>query len=187
MSWLRMFTRASVVLGCLGIVLPEPLLRAAWSAPPAPAKSPGAVTTARLPAIGDVELDRGGALRGVVVNVQGVPIAGATIVISKDGREVARTTTDEAGCFSAAGLGGGLHQVTAGDYAILVRAWPMGTAPPKTRPLALMVVGSDVVRGQRPISEFFTNECVLLVALAAAMIAIPIAVYQSQHHAAHSP
>ena len=52
-------------------------------------------------------------------------------------------------------------------------------SPPAARPLALMVVGSEVVRGQMPLEDFFASDAVIITGLAAAMIAIPIAVHNS--------
>ncbi len=42
-----------------------------------------------------------------------------------------------------------------------------------------MVVGSEVVRGQMPLEDFFASDAVIITGLVAAMIAIPIAVHNS--------
>ncbi len=113
------------------------------------------------PLVSDLELDAEGSLRGVVVNVQGVPVAGIPIVVRKVDQEVARTTTDALGCFSVPSLDGGVHQVATGRYARMFRTWIASTAPPETARFALLVVGGDVVRSQVPLGECFSSHAVV--------------------------
>ena len=170
MNWLRPFTLVCVSLACLGMILPASVLEAA---PLAGRASP------RRPVLSDVELDAKGTLRAIVINAQGIPVAGTPIVVYQGSREVGRTSTDAMGWFSIRGLRGGTCQVTVGRHAVRLRTWAARTAPPKTKRAALIVVGDGVVRGQRPLGEFLCSDCVLVTALVAAMIAVPIAVYNS--------
>ena len=142
-----------LMLGCLGsawlgLILSGSVLLAA---------QPARGATVDTPLVSDVELDTDGSLRGVVVNVQGVPVAGAPIEVRKAGRKVADTATDDLGCFSVPHLRGGTYQVVSGRYTRVFRTWVASTAPPETRRIALIVVGSDVVRGQVPLGEFFSE------------------------------
>ena len=178
MNWLRPFTLVCVGLACLGLILPSAVLEGAyWTK----GTSPG------VPVAKDVELDPEGSFRGVVVNVQGVPMAGTSVVVRNSHREVARTLSDGLGCFSVEGLGGGTYQVTTGRYTKQFRTWVACTAPPRTRRIALIVVGDDVVRGQRPLGEFLRSDAVIITGLLGAMIGIPIAVHQFNRRGPTSP
>ena len=74
------------------------------------------------PAFGDVALDEQGDLQGVVVNIQGIPVAGAQVTVRQNDREVARTQCDAKGHFSVGGLRGGTYLIIVGDRARVVRA-----------------------------------------------------------------
>ena len=87
--------------------------------------------------------------------------------------------TDLQGRFRFAGVKGGVYQLLSSGQVRFVRAWTAEAAPPAARPLALMVVGSEVVRGQMPLEDFFASDAVIITGLVAAMIAIPIAVHNS--------
>ncbi len=198
MSRLRPFARMCAGLACLGTILPTSALPAAvptggdWDNPPPNGRSVG--EPSRITSVGDVELDPAGSLRGVVVNVQGVPIAQAEVVVRQADRQVARTETDAQGCFLADNLRGGIYEVAIGRYTRQFRTWAARTAPPNTKPFALIVVGVepwraelDVVRGQRTPGELFASDAVILTGLVGAMIAIPIAVHQSKRRGPTSP
>jgi hypothetical protein len=131
-----------------------------------------------MPTVGDVELDASGCLRGLVLNADAIPVASAEVIVRKQGEQV-RTRTDGFGRFQTMVSGGGTYQVTAGKSGQSVRAWTSGTAPPTAKPLALVVVGSDVVRGQLPLERFCCSDQFVVAAMVAAMIAIPIAVHKS--------
>lgn len=177
-NWSRPITFVCASLACLGLILPGSALQAAQ---PVRAPSPG------NPLASDVELDPEGSLRGFAINVHGVPVAGAPVVVFNADREVARTSTDALGCFSVDGLRGGKYQVTIGRYARLVRTWAAGTAPPNTKRGAMIVVGDNVVRGQMCLKDFLCSDCVIITALVAAMIAVPIAVHNSDRKQPSSP
>jgi hypothetical protein len=135
----------------------------------------------------DVALDAGGRLRGQVVNVQGVPAAGATVWLRQAGLEPAETHTDALGRFSFGRLSGGLYQVLVGRQSRLVRVWAAGTAPPVAQDAALVVVGGDLARGQMPLEDFFASDAVVVTGLVAAAIALPIALHNSKDEEAVSP
>ena len=176
MNWSRLFTSLTVGLASCGLLLPVPLLADGLL----PSESTGRVPAAsRVPSISNVELDVDGSLRGIAINVQGVPVGRTEVLVQAPRQAAARTSTDALGCFAVKGLNGGMYQVTAGRQVVLIRAWAAGTAPPKTRRSALIVVGDDVVRGQQPLGEFLTSDAVLISALVAAAIAIPVAVHQA--------
>ena len=174
MSWPRI---VCVSLACLGLILPGSALEGSQAAE----RSPAAVSAY------DVKLDPRGRLWGFVVDADGIPVAGTSIVVRQIGREVARTSSDARGRFSIAGLRGGTYQVVTGPYEIRLRAWTARTAPPHAKPTARIIIGGKVVRGQRPLKEFLTSDAVIMTGLIGAMIAVPIAVYQARHRTPGSP
>lgn len=97
--------------------------------------------------IGDVQLDATGLLRGVVINLRGVPIANALVAIRKADGEVVRTATDAFGCFAVDGLLEGTYRLTTGRIVRRIRTWVAAAAPPSAGQLALIVLGDNVVRG----------------------------------------
>ncbi len=191
MSRLRPFARMCAGLACLGIILPTSALQAAipsegdWHNPPPNGQAVG--EPSRITSVSDVELDPAGSLRGVAVNVQGVPVARAEVVVRQADRQVTRTETDARGCFLADNLRGGIYEVAIGRYTRQFRTWAARTAPPNTKPFALIVVGDDVVRGQRTPGELLASDAVILTGMVGAMIAIPIAVHQSKRRGPTSP
>jgi hypothetical protein len=140
----------------MGTVLPQSLLAAT--------PATGARTTPQVAVI-DVALGQGGALRGQLVDAAGAPLAGATVSVQQNGREVTSTATGAKGDFAVSGLRGGVYQVaTAGNVGVY-RLWAAETAPPAAQQQALLVSGGEAVRGQ--------SQAV------GAAIAIPIAVSNS--------
>ena len=97
--------------------------------------------------IGDVKLDATGLLRGVVINLRGVPVANAIVAIRKADGKVVRTATDAFGCFAVDGLLEGTYQLTSGHLVRRIRTWVAAAAPPRAGQLALIVLGDNVVRG----------------------------------------
>jgi hypothetical protein len=175
MHYLPTLPAAAVLLSCLGWTVPAPYAVAAGgSCTPA-----GEIAANQPPPVSDVQLDAGGTLRGLVLNLEGVPVADLPVLIRQGDRQLALTHTDLMGRFSAGQLRGGTYQVTVGGRSKLLRAWAEGTAPPSAKPLALVVVGSNVVRGHMPAQQFFASDQVIIAGLVAAVIAIPIAVHSS--------
>jgi hypothetical protein len=163
----RLLARVAVGLSCLGLLLPAPLVEAGQ---PAVRNTPAPVD--------DVALDGEGRLHGLVMDVEGVPVAHASVGVFQADREVGRATSDASGRFSVGGLRGGIYRVTVGPHGRLVRAWAAHTAPPAAGDMAVVVV-DRVVRGQMPLEHFFASDCFVITAMVAAMIAIPIAIHSS--------
>ena len=132
----------------------------------------------------DVQLGPQGVLYGVVVDVQGVPLSRASVVLQREGRQVATVETDALGRFAVGELQGGTYVVAVGPYVRVLRTWANNTAPPKTRDMALIVVGDGVVRGQRPLlplERVFASDQFVIAAMAGAAIALPLSVQHSNH------
>ena len=178
MKRLRLVTRAAVGLALVGMLLPQCAVLA--QAPRPLVQQPSGVNagqpapTQAVADIGDVALAAGGVFTGQVVDAQGIPQAGVPLVIGQQQRFVATATTDAQGRFSIHGLQGGIYQVTAGENMKNLRLWAADTAPPSAQKSAMLVSGSQVVRGQGIARRILTNPWVLAVGVAAA-IAIPIA------------
>ena len=173
MDFTRPLLRLCVVLACLGIPLQS---TTAHGARPDVGQSNHDSDSRFVGIVGDVELDANGSLHGVVINLQGVPVAHAEVVVRYADREAARTSTDALGCFLIEGLRGGTYLVTVGNSTRLYRTWVARTAPPKTSRLALVIVGGDLVRGQAPFGSFFASDAFIVTGMVGAMIAIPIAI-----------
>ncbi len=176
MDHLRILRILAVSLSCVGIVLPAPPLEAATPRAAAPTPAPP-LKAKRL--AGDVELDVAGCLHGRVLSARGLPVADAPVVLRRLGQEVARTRTDAAGRFRIGPLRGGTYELSSAGHGRLVRAWAATTAPPGGNNVALIVIGGDAVRGQMPLEDFFASDAVIICALVAALIAVPIAVHNS--------
>lgn len=163
-----------VGLGCAGLVLPA----AAFADEPAStALARNTPVSQKAPAIQDVALDRDGSMRGLVVDVQGTPIAHAAVTAESQGRELARSETDGLGRFTLGPLGGGIYQLKVGGQGRLVRLWADQTAPPAARQMVLVVLGGKVVRGQLPFEAFCASDTFVIMGMVAAAVAIPIAVH----------
>ena len=175
------FLRAvSVPVVWLGLVSSANTL---WGAGPADAVHLPLETT--MPAIVDVKLAPGGILRGRIVDVRGMGVAQVYVFVRQASGELTTTKTDFRGDFAIRGLRGGVHQLVAGPEGRVLRAWAPQTAPPAAREGVLIVMGQDVVLGQRhtgPIGRFWGNakypltKPLVMTGIIAAAVAIPIAV-----------
>lgn len=162
-------------LACLGLVLPTS---------PAAAQTPATASKAApvtLPAIADVALRETGGLSGVVLNVNGLPMARTEVSVLQAGQVVTRTTTDTLGQFNTDRLRGGVYQVAAGHSVTTLRVWELQAAPPSARRGAMIVGSAQVVRGQRPFDSPIRAEVYILGAVVAAAIAIPIIITNSDN------
>ena len=133
--------------------------------------------------ISDVALDGHARANGQVVTSAGSPLSSATVVLQRDGCEVARTITNKSGGFTIAGLNGGLYQLTAvaasGNTGQAVfRFWSYQAAPPSAERQVQLVVSDTILRGQidslGPLQRVTTNPWVSAAAVTG-LVAIPIA------------
>ncbi|NQT13549.1 MAG: carboxypeptidase regulatory-like domain-containing protein [Planctomycetes bacterium] len=141
----------AVVLACVGMLLPSPVVQAATAA--GQTDSRGQAERA-LPEIVDVALYDGGTLRGQVVDVQGQPLPRTAVSIRQSDRDIATAVSNEVGYFRLTGLRGGMYAVVAGEAVGTCRLWAPNTAPPSAQPGALVVVGDEQVLGQGPHGGF---------------------------------
>ncbi len=167
-SWLlRMVAAAAAVFS---LSLSAPAIEPAVAPPPA-----------------DVELDPQGFLHGLLVDINGVPVTGMPVVVSQGDRVVAQVPTDLLGRFAVGPIRGGTYQLAAGDQMKGVRAWTARTAPPSARPMTLLVVGSQTVRGQLPASRLFSSDRVVVAGMVGAAIALPIVINNSDSSPPKTP
>jgi hypothetical protein len=160
-----------ILLACLGLLIPGPVLRAAG-----PDAGSNHVAHGRTRAVIDVALQDGGTLHGQVVDVQGKPLSRITVSIQQFEREMAAAVTDPSGCFRVAGLRGGTYRIVAGEATGMYRLWAANTAPPAASDAALVVPGDQqVVRGNRCL-QLLRNPWVV-AGLVAVAIAVPIAIH----------
>jgi hypothetical protein len=96
----------------------------------------------------DIALGKGGILSGQVVNTEGRPLAGETVLLKSNGKEIARCQSGKDGNFQVASLKGGSVEVAAVGVAGNCRLWAPGTAPPAAQTGLLVVAAGDSVRGQ---------------------------------------
>jgi hypothetical protein len=118
-------------------------------------------------------------LVGTVMDGNGTPVAGTPVVVTQQGQEVARTTTNQQGRFAFQQMQGGLHLVQADAGAALYRFWSEGTAPPAAKP-QIALINETIARGQRPFRDLFFSNGFILSAIVAAAIAIPLAVHDAR-------
>jgi len=168
-----------VGVACVGMLVPAPVLQAAVDVGAGQEAASGGANAC------DVALSDGGVLRGQAVDPQGSPVATIPVSLWQLNREVGRTVTDRAGYFAMSGLQGGTYQITAGSGRGVYRLWAANTAPPSAQPAALVVVGAgQLVRQQRafcePIYQWVRCHPWFVVGLAAAAIAVPIAIHNSE-------
>jgi hypothetical protein len=166
-----------VGLICLGLILSPGIASAAGLEMP-----PGASFAAPPPVVCDVRLDSSGRLWGMLVDVQGVPLARAEVALVRPNVDLSTAVTDTLGRFSFGPLQSGMYQIWVGGGAKLIRAWNARTAPPAAQPMALVVVPGEVVRGQMPAQQFFASDTAVLTAMVGAMVALPIAIHYSSQN-----
>ena len=161
------FQWVAVGLATIGLCFPQ----AVMAAPP---------TSNQTTEITDVRLHDGGALRGQVVTVQNVPLAGAEVVLSSGNQKIDARKTDQNGYFTFVGLHGGVYQVVAANNHRAYRAWPQGAAPPVAQSGALIVAGNETVRGQSGGLRTFLANPWVIAAIVAAAVAIPVGIHNSR-------
>ena len=166
----------AVLLATLNWVLPIAQVRA-WEPPARTAAPPPPVKRAQ---INDIALGAGGELRGRVLDIQGRATDAYQVIVIQDGRQVGTVAVDKQGSFATRGLRGGMFQVAVAGNLYACRGWVQGTAPPAAVAQLLVVPAGVVERGQRPISDLFFADPVMIGLVIAAAIAIPIAVSNSR-------
>jgi hypothetical protein len=164
----RTFARVLVALAAVGCCLPSPLL----AGPASPTK----------PKTVDVALREGSVLIGQVVDPQGTPVPGAPVSLRSQGKQLVAVKTGKEGYFAFKGVRGGVYQIATRDGQGVYRVWSRGTAPPAAEQGALVVAGSEVVRGQQgapPLKVLLTNPLVIGAVVATA-VAVPVAIHNAR-------
>lgn len=139
----RMLRKAAVALAVGGMLFPQTDVLAATPGPlPAEQAAPA------MPEVVDVALSAGGTLVGRVIDEQGQPVDGALVSFRQGDHEVASIVSAQDGTFSADNLRAGVYVVQAGQGEGVFRFWAPNTAPPSARQDAVIVSGTQVVRGQ---------------------------------------
>ncbi|OAI52840.1 hypothetical protein AYO47_05905 [Planctomyces sp. SCGC AG-212-M04] len=138
MTRLRSLRFAMVVTAGLGVAAPQCALQAG--------EKPAARKAA--PKVADVTLTKGSALNGAVVSEAGKPVDGAIVMLTKEGKPVAKTTTNAEGKFALASVKSGSYELKAGSSTRLVRLWNSDVAPPASAEKATLVMDSTTVRAQ---------------------------------------
>jgi hypothetical protein len=147
-----------------------------------------AVGTAAAPPITDVALRDGGVLVGQVVDAQGVVQANVRVSLQDtQSHEIAAVATNKEGLFAVSNVRGGVYQLVTPQGRGIYRLWAPGTAPPSAQEGALIVNG-DVVRGEDGVPrsglKFWLSNPLVIGAIVATAIAVPVALSQQHHHPA---
>jgi len=164
-----------LLLACLGMMLPTPVLHAA---------SADGVPGPRTSADVDVVLHEGGQLHGQLVDMQQKPLAGTSVALRYQDRQIATTVTDPAGRFRFSGVRRGTHQIVAGPTRRICRTWNPNAAPPSARQRVRIVVGDEPVRGQDGPMGYWLGNPWVIAGLVAVAVAVPVAIH---NHRASRP
>lgn len=121
--------------------------------------------------IQDVELHEKGILTTRVVDLQGKPVAGETLTVMYQGRQIASATSDENGYVAIAGLRPGSHMLTTSTGVTACRFWNPHTAPPSAVTVPAVVSDAEIVRGQ---FGAFNLPMLVYAGLTAAALAVAI-------------
>jgi hypothetical protein len=131
------------------------------------------------PLVTDVALSDAGTLEGQVIDTQNGGLAGVPVTIRSQDREVAQTTTAANGHFVVQNLRGGVYQVATVQGDGTFRLWAPRTAPPAAGKRAIVYVQNCSDNGLKRI----LGHPLVLPAVIATAIAVPIAVSASHHPA----
>lgn len=139
--------------------------------------------------VGDVVLQNGGVLHGVILADpsgpdRGTTVSGARVTLVSEGVVVGQTLSDQAGRFTISHLRGGkyLIRVTRKDEIAwrLYRVWTVSAAPPKATSVAQVVLGHGIVRGQGPFPTVSATEAALVGGVAVGAVAAPVIYHNAQ-------
>ena len=170
MKRIGLLRTGTIVVACLGMLIPPPVLHAAT----------GDAPTANRAVTVDVSLSADGLLRGQAVNAQGRPAPLTRVSVRQNDREVATATTDRNGHFLLPGLRVGTYQLVAGQASVTYRLWQAKMAPPSaTRAVLIVVDGRQVLAQQGPLGYWLSNPWIV-AGLVAAAVAIPVAIHNHQ-------
>jgi len=136
--------------------------------------------SAARPAINDVGLQPGGVLCGRVLDANGVPCPQCELLVSHEGEAIAKLETNDHGAFETTLSRGGIYQLTSSEGSAWFRVWQPNTAPPRAATQALVVQGSDTIRGQwSPTQALFAHPHFVL-GVAALLVAVPVLIYNNR-------
>ena len=120
---------------------------------------------------------------GQVVDPQGTPVPGAPVSLRSQGKQLVAIKSGKEGYFAFKGVRGGVYQIVTRDGQGTYRVWSPGTAPPAAEEGALVIAGSEVVRGQEgtkpPLKVLLANPLVI-GAVAATAVAVPVAIHNAR-------
>ena len=131
----------------------------------------------------------GNQLHGAIVDVNGKPVVGASVVVGHQGKVVASTKTDEQGRFACADMKPGIHQVATFGGVRTYNLWNAESAPKNSLKGSIHVLDDEAIKrgnacdsgcddcgsgGKSPLAACVTNPIVWAAVIAAA-IAIPLA------------
>lgn len=175
----------TTLLAAIGLCIPAPLL----AAEPSP----------QLPQVVDVKLLEGGVLLGQVVDLQGIAAQEAPVAILANNQVLATSQTRSDGYFAFRNLRGGVYQLTTTDGQGVYRLWAPGSAPPSAQDGALLVAGSNTVRGQTYITNgffprltggpvgFWLSHPLVIGGLVATAVAVPVILHNRDKDSPVSP
>jgi hypothetical protein len=138
------------------------------------------------PHVPDVRLDRQGLFHGIVVDGQGQTVPATQVKLERVNQQQEAVTapsiatTDARGGFVFRELSAGTYRLETSSGIFVCRIWTHKAAPPAAASSLLVVNDAQIERGQRPMQEIFRSDPLLMAAIVAAAIAIPIAVHKSQ-------
>ncbi|MDG2380263.1 MAG: hypothetical protein P8N76_01175 [Pirellulaceae bacterium] len=139
---------------------------------------------AKRPQVHDIQLNAQGKLRVVVVDGQGQRIPQSQIKLTRDDFSASPQSTlgvtNNRGEHTFQKLAGGIYRLETDQGICMCRLWTKAAAPPSASQSLLIVNDTRIARGQRPIREIFRSDPILMTALVAAAIAIPLAIHQSK-------
>jgi hypothetical protein len=151
------------------IIITSCLLNAVW-----------AIDTVPNATMSDVALSDGGTLQGRVLDNQSAGLVGVPVTLRTQDRDVAQTTTAADGQFAVQNLRGGVYHVAAAQGGQTFRLWAPRTAPPTASKNAIVYVQNNGAGGGL---KAILGNPIVLPAIIATAIAVPIAVSSSQHPA----